>query len=433
MPTPADRVTVAPDTVIGTDPDHPAAVSGAVHPADRTGVGATGPALEPVDEVEGGRRGTPPTAGVGWRSATRASADATRAVGAAAQGAPDGGTQVGDVVQVDELGAAGTSSSSHHGAQRVTDGVDHQPVLLGVLGRLQEHGGQGAAGPVVRSVVPASGRLGTWVPWRSTSSSGLAPTNRPSGVGTEKSVQLGSSDAQRRSRSATSGARSVGTSTLRARTTLSTSPRPMAATASDTPASKSSSPSRGRIRQRDGPGSPAGRRRPRPPGGPAGRAGSTRPRRPSGPATTVTHSVPSGSAAVQDGRYDQRAGRGRARRAGRRGPARHACGVVPGARRSSHGTAARRSATRSTAPASSRPPGSSSRNAVPRPTSTRPPSASRIPSSPRPGPRGRWRHRQAGRPGTPGGRSGGPDGRPAGRPRVSAAGAGVMGARSGWP
>ena len=58
--------------------------------------------------------------------------------------------------------------------------------------------------PMNRSAVPARGRLWIRFPVRSTRSSGLAPTNCPSGVGTEKMVQFGSSSCQRRSRVGTS-------------------------------------------------------------------------------------------------------------------------------------------------------------------------------------------------------------------------------------
>ncbi len=84
--------------------------------------------------------------------------------------------------------------------------------------------GGGPATAWTRSVVPARGRLSTRRPTRSTSSSGLAPTNWPSEVGREKTAQFGSSSCHPRSSAPMSMDRPMRTSTCRATTTLATSP-----------------------------------------------------------------------------------------------------------------------------------------------------------------------------------------------------------------
>ena len=101
--------------------------------------------------------------------------------------------------------------------------------------------------PMNRSAVPARGRLWIRFPVRSTRSSGLAPTNCPFGVGTEKMVQFGSSSCQRRSRVGTSTGAPRTTSIWRASTTLTSWPASMVASASSTMATKDVSVERGSM------------------------------------------------------------------------------------------------------------------------------------------------------------------------------------------
>ncbi len=207
MPTPAANRADRSSTVMARIPSIQHPVAPAVDVAHRTGVVTPGVGLESVDEGQGGR-GPAPRPPPAWDGGP---ATSSRAVGAAPSGRRgqrpgDGGAQMGD-------GCGGgpgrdgrePSSSAQSGARASVDRLDHQAVLVAVLGR--GRAARRAGVPLTRPdrpVVPASGRLRTWGPVRSTSSSGLAPTNWPSGVGTENTVQLGSSRCHRRSRSATS-------------------------------------------------------------------------------------------------------------------------------------------------------------------------------------------------------------------------------------
>ncbi len=261
-------------------------------------------------------RGTPPTAGVGCRAATRWSALGVRV------GPPVPGSSLVARMPVTGVprwvmlwrwtrsGRSGTSSSALSG-----DSVSRTASTTSRCSSLSLSDSRSSPSgpcpePARRAVVPASGRQRKRSPVRSTRSSGLAPTNCPAGEGRENNAQLGSSAPQRRSRPAMSIGRARVTSAWRARTTLASSPRSMAATASATADRNPSSEERGTIRAVSGvpgptpgasirSGSAAARSRARSPWPAApwpargSRSGSGRPLGSS--ATRVTHSVPSGS------------------------------------------------------------------------------------------------------------------------------------------
>ena len=216
----------------GPDPHHPAAVAGTVHPAHRPGVGAPGPVLEPRDQIGGLRPG--------HAAHRRCRVEPGHQVQGRRRG-PSGpvrsvpSTAVPRWVMVWRWTSSGCSGTCElgraAGPAAVADGVDHQ---TGAPRRPWPTPGVRSAARLraswIRSVVPASGRLRTRVPVRSTSSSGLAPTNWPSGVGKAEhgaaGLEVGPAPAAGRT---TSRSVSRCTSTGRASTTLTTSPRWMAA------------------------------------------------------------------------------------------------------------------------------------------------------------------------------------------------------------
>ncbi len=318
-------------------------------------------------------RGTPPTAGVGWSAAT-----SSRAVGAEPSGrrARVPVTEVPRWVMLwrwTRSGCSGTSSSAQRGASACP--MASTTIRCSAPSLAEAISSRGSTPPdsSARSVVPASGRLRTRRSARSTSSSGLAPTSWPSGVGIEKTEQVGSRRCQRSRRAATSTGSPMRTSTCRATTTLATS--------RDDDRSHRLGHHRFErgVRGAGGDGRDpgdrtAGRRRLPPPWG----CGTVRPARPGAPAdrrarssrrraTMVTHSA--------------------RRTPGRRGP--RGPPVSPGAdgskgrlpkattplvavsTRSSQAMVARASVSRATPAASSRPPGRGRVRARPRPTSIR--------------------------------------------------------------
>ncbi len=187
-------------------------------------------------------RGTPPTAGVGWRAATSSRAVGTEPSGRRARVPATVVPRWVMLCRWTRSGRSGTSSVGAQGSQgwrrwpRPPGGARHCPWWTpGVRGAGR------CSTRRIRSVVPASGRLRTRPPARSTRSSGLAPTSWPPGVGMEKTEHVGSSRCQRRSRSATSMGSPIRTSTWRATTTLATSSFSTARTASATMASNDAS------------------------------------------------------------------------------------------------------------------------------------------------------------------------------------------------
>ena len=220
MPTPAHSRAVVPVELGGADADGPAAVAGAVDPADRTGVAAPVAGLEPGDQGEGGVAGVtrrPPASGAGpppARGPTAAGSDSRPSTIVA---------RCCTLATATIEGSASSSRYEHQGSRVSMDQVDGDLVLVPVLGRRQQAGGQAGVGG--RVAAPGGG-AGHRVRAHHVAVAG----DEELGAGAHEAVDRRQDTAREGGGAAGAGhragrrARSVSTTSSRARTTLRSSP-----------------------------------------------------------------------------------------------------------------------------------------------------------------------------------------------------------------